>query len=123
MDTQMALPGLMVSPESQVLVRLEITSRINITAFVARQRANRFLLTQVGDQLGALPPELVVGDAIQWRVAVQFAPSRLGPLGIVGHLLVNAQTGEVSVADGRTAEDLALSAEVLYERATLSART
>lgn len=122
MDTQMALPGLTISPDSQVRVRLEITSPINITAYVARQRANRFLLNEIGDQLGALQPELVIGDAVQWRVAVQYAPSRLGPLGVVGHLLVDAQTGEVSVADGRTTEDLALSAEALYERATLPAR-
>ena len=37
MDTQVTLPGLMVSPDSQVRVRLEFTSHINITAFVARQ--------------------------------------------------------------------------------------
>ena len=96
----------MVSPDSQVRVRLEITSHINITAYVARQRANRFLLAEIGDQLGALQPELVIGDAMQWRVAVQYAPSRLGPLGVVGHLLVDAQTGEVSVADGHTVDDL-----------------
>jgi hypothetical protein len=88
---------------------------------VARQRANRFLLAEIGDQLGALQPELVIGDAMQWRVAVQYAPSRLGPLGVVGHLLVDAQTGEVSVADGRTVDDLVLSAEALYERAALQA--
>lgn len=113
MDTQMALPGLTISPDSQVRVRLEITSPINITAYVARQRANRFLLNEIGDQLGALQPELVIGDGVQWRVAVQYAPSRLGPLGVVGHLLIDAQTGEVSVADGRTTEDLALSAASL----------
>lgn len=121
MDTQMALLGLMVSPDSQMRLRLEITSHINITVYVARQRANRFLLAEIGDQLGALQPELVIGDALQWRVAVQYAPSRLGPLGVVGHLLVDAQTGEVSVADGCTTEDLVLSAEALYERAALPA--
>lgn len=122
MNTQLTLPGLMVSPDSRVLVRLEITSPINITAFVARRQANRFLLTQIGDQLGALEPEIVIGNAVQWRVAVQYAPSRLGSLGVVGHLLVDAQTGEVSVADDRTIEDLVFSAEALYERATLPAR-
>lgn len=120
MDAQAAFPGLMVSPDSQVRVRLEITSPVNITAYVARQRANRFLLAEIGDQLGALRPELVIGDTLQWRVAVQYAPSRLGPLGVVGHLLVDAQTGEISVADGRAIDDLALSAEALYERATHS---
>ncbi len=120
MDAQAAFPGLMVSPDSQVHVRLEITSPVNITTYVARQRANRFLLAEIGDQLGALRPELVIGDTLQWRVAVQYAPSQLGPLGVVGHLLVDAQTGEISVADGRAIDDLALSAEALYERATHS---
>jgi hypothetical protein len=40
-------------------------------------------------------------------------------LGIVGHLLVDAETGEVTVADGQTTEDLLERAEVLYARATL----
>jgi len=64
-------------------------------------------------------PELVVGPEIYWRVPVQYAPSRRGPLGIVGHLLVNAETGEISIADGQTAEDLMERAEALYARATL----
>jgi len=122
MASTMSLPGVSMFPDSRVVVRLEISADVNVTAFSARQRANRFLFAQIGDQLGALEPELVVGAAIQWRVPVQFAPSRLGPLGIVGHLLVNAQTGEVSIADGRTREDLAANAESLYERATFSAR-
>jgi hypothetical protein len=118
----MSLPGVSMFPDSRVVVRFEISADVNVTAYSARQRANRFLIAQIGDQLDALEPELVVGVAIQWRVPVQFAPSRLGPLGIVGHLLVNAQTGEVSIADGRTREDLMASAELLYERATLPAR-
>jgi hypothetical protein len=121
MDTLVSLPGLTVSPYSRVVVRFEISADINITAFAARQRANRFLIMQVGDQLGAMQPELVVGATIHWRVPVQFAPSRLGPLGIVGHLLVDAQTGEVSIGDGRTMEDFVANAEFLYERATHSA--
>jgi hypothetical protein len=38
---------------------------------------------------------------------------------IVGHMLVDARTGEVTVADGQTSEDLLARAEALYERATL----
>ena len=119
MDSLVSLPGMTVSLDSKVVVRFEINADINFTAFAARQRANRFLIMQVGDQLGAMQPELVVGITIHWRVPVQFAPSRLGPLGIVGHLLVDAQTGEVSISDGRTIEDLVANAETLYERATL----
>jgi len=52
-------------------------------------------------------------------VPVQYAPSRKGPLGIVGHLLIDAETGEVMVADGQTSEDLLARAEALCERAAL----
>lgn len=33
-------------------------------------------------------PELVVGPTLYWRVPVQYAPSRRGTLGIVGHLQI-----------------------------------
>lgn len=122
MTSQMSLPGLKVFPGSKIVARFEITADVNITAFVARQRANRFLMALIGDQLCALEPEFVIGATLQWRVPVQYAPSRLGALGIVGHLLVDAQTGEVSIADGRTSDDFVAIAESLYERATHSTR-
>jgi len=99
-----------------------VTAQINVSAFVARQKANRFLILQVGDQLCAGEPELVVGTTVCWRAPVQYAPSRRGALGIVGHLTIDADTGEVTIADGRTVEDLLKAAETLYERAALATR-
>lgn len=99
-----------------------MTAQINVSAFVARQKANRFLILQVGDQLCAGEPELVVGTTVCWRAPVQYAPSRRGALGIVGHLTIDADTGEVTIADGRTVEDLLKAAETLYERAALATR-
>jgi hypothetical protein len=121
MVQQTSLPGGAISPKSKVVVRMEISTEINISASAARQRANRFLIMQVGDQLGALEPELVVAEQLHWRLPIRYAPSRLGNLGIVGHILVDAQTGETTIADGRTIADLQASAELLYERATPSA--
>jgi hypothetical protein len=37
----------------------------------------------------------------------------------VGNLLIDAETGEVTLADGQISEDLLARAKVLYERATL----
>ena len=121
MVQQTSLPGATISPKSKVVVRMEISTEVNISASAARQRANRYLITQIGDQLGATEPELVMGDQLYWRLPVQYAPSRLGNLGIVGHILVDAQTGATDIADGRTIADLQASAELLYERATPSA--
>jgi hypothetical protein len=120
MAEQATLLGWPVAGQSQVNVKIEVTAQINVSAFVARQKANRFLILQVGDQLCAGDPELVVGTAMCWRVPVQYAPSRRGVLGVVGHLTIDADTGEVTIADGRTVEDLLKGAEALYERATLS---
>jgi len=121
MSDQATLTGWMPAGQSKVDVKIEVTSQINVSAFVARQKANRFLIAQVGDQLCAGEPELVVGAALRWRVPAQYAPSRRGVLGVVGHLLIDADTGETTIADGRTVEDLLKGAEALYERASLSA--
>jgi hypothetical protein len=43
---------------------------------------------------------------IRWRVPVHYAPSKRGVLGTVGHLLIDATTGEINIADRRTTEDL-----------------
>lgn len=108
------------APVGEITIKIEVTTQVNISAFVARQRANRYLIVQVGDQLCAGDPELVVGTVVRWRVPVQYAPSQRGALGIVGHLLVDAATGELSIADDRTVEDLLKGAEALYARAALS---
>jgi len=100
-------------------VRIRVSTDLNISAFATQQKANHFLVMRVGDQLRVYKPELVVGPTLRWRVPVQYAPSRKGPLGIVGHLLIDAETGEVTIADGQTSGDLLTRAEALYERATL----
>jgi len=119
MTEQATIVGLDFPTTSRVMVKIEVSTDVNISAFAARQKANRFVIMRAGDQLCAGQPELVVGPTLCWRVPVQYAPSRKGPLGIVGHLLVDARTGEVTVADGQTSEDLLARAEALYERATL----
>jgi len=121
MTVQSVLSNLRVPDKSAISVRIEVSSEVNISAFAARQLANQYLLHRIGDQVGALEPELVVGERLFWRLPVQYAPSLLGPLGIVGHLLVDAQSGEVVIDDERNINSLIDSAEVLYERAALSA--
>lgn len=119
MNGQIALPGLELPTSSRVSVKIEVTGDLNVSAYVARQKANRFLILEAGDQLRAGTPELIVHHILGWRVPVEYAPSKSGILGIVGHLLVNGETGEVTVADGQTAEDFLTRAETLYERSSL----
>ncbi len=118
MAKQATLSGVELPAPGRVSVKIEISADLNVSAYVARQNANRFLILQAGDQLGAGVPELIVGPGLSWRVPVQYAPSRRGMLGIVGHLLVDAEQGEITIADEQTIEDLMDRAEVLYARAT-----
>ena len=79
---------------AEVKLELTVTSKINFTAHVARIRVNKLLLDQVGLFYGE-KPSLVVGERLLWRVPVIFSTPDLGPLGQVGSLDVDTQTGEI----------------------------
>jgi hypothetical protein len=114
--TSMSLPA-----GGRVTVHIEVSQDLNISAFAARQKANRFLLMQIGDQTVAGEPELVVGSRIAWRLPVLLAPSRRGVIGPIGHLLVDAETGEITIDDNQTAAEIVAAAEALYARTTPAA--
>lgn len=67
---------------------------MHFTAHVARIRVNKLLLDQVGLFYGD-KPSLVVGERLLWRVPVIFSTPDTGPLGQVGTLDVDTQTGEI----------------------------
>lgn len=108
---------------SRVIFQVAVSADFNVSAEVARQRANRFLIMNLGDQLYAGTPELVIGEQLSWRVPVHLALSRGGYLGKIGDLRIDAQTGDLEVEAPQTLTQLADRAEELYERATLSSGT
>lgn len=107
----------------RVIIQVAVSADFNISAEVARQRANRFLIMNLGDQLHAGLPELVIGEQLAWRVPVHLALSRGGYLGKIGDLRIDAQTGDLEVEPPQSLAQMANHAEVLYERAALSPRT
>jgi hypothetical protein len=107
---------------SRVMIQIAVSADFNISAEVARQRANRFLIMNLGDQLYAGVPELVISEHLAWRVPVHLALSRGGYLGKVGDLRIDAQNGDIALEPPQTLSQMADQAEVLYERATLSPR-
>jgi len=108
------VPKLQAPEGSKVTFKVEITSEFNISSFVARQKANRFLIMNVGDLLHAGERELVISDVVRWRVPVVFSTLERGRLGKVGELLVDADTGEVTVEEPMLLEEIMRNAEVLY---------
>ncbi len=108
---------------SQITLKVEVTADFNVTAFVARQTVNRYLITRVGDMLHAGEPELVIGDTLRWRVPVMLATREKGQLGKVGELLVSVDSGEVIVEHPQQIEEMTAHAEALYQRAPSPAGT
>ena len=105
---------------AEVKVELTVTSQVNFTAHVARIRVNKLLLDQVGLFYGD-KPSLVVGERLLWRVPVIFSTPETGPLGQVGSLDVDTQTGEILYTKDLL-DRFKDNAHVLAERSTRQAK-
>ncbi len=123
MESTMAGAVVAAPSGSRVAVRIAIDTEFNVSAVVARQKANRYLLMNLGDQLHAGEPELMVGERLWWRVPVLLGLSQGGYLGKVGELLVDAQSGAVESGPATSLVHMADYADMLYERATQGAGT
>ncbi len=81
---------------AQVDINVHVTTFINITPFVARQKVNVLLLDKAGTGLLSETPALVAAESrLRWRVPVALALPGRGRLGQVGIIDVDVQTGEV----------------------------
>ena len=96
--------------------KVEMSCQFNITAFIAAQKVNRFLLMEVGNMLGAGNPELVISEELLWRVPVLYALPSTGTLGTVGEIFVNAQTGAIVLEKSTPKEILEQNAKDIFKR-------
>lgn len=81
--------------EFEIYVKRQVN--LQVTAAEARQTVHSWLLHQVSYMMGAESPELVVNsEAIIWRVPVSLTASHVGRIGIVGHVDVDIETGEIN---------------------------
>ncbi len=107
---------------AQVHLRIDIQAEFNITPFVARQKANVFLLMRVGNLLSAGEPELVVdNEEFVWRLPIIYSTPSQGQLGKVGEVAVNVETGEVSLVEPGSIEQLESKVEKLFGGSALQA--
>ena len=82
-----------------VKIKIEVTSDIQITAFVACQNANVFLLNHLGNLVSAGDPALqVAGDRLRWKVPIRCALSKKG-MQTIGDLAVDVNTGEILLSE------------------------
>ncbi len=88
--SEMTLPT-----QAEVRIQFSLTAQVNITDYSAQQSVSKLLLDHVGNLLYGERPSLVAGRRLLWRVPIWLASPRSGPLGEVGVVDVDAQTGEI----------------------------
>ena len=81
--------------KAEVKIEFSLTAQVNVTDYTAQRKVSKLLLDQVGNLLFGERPSLVAGRRLLWRVPVWLALPTTGPLGQVGVLDVDAQTGEI----------------------------
>jgi len=97
----------------QVQLTLQVSAHINYSAHAAMRQVGRFVADEISYLLRAGDPTLVVSDSLRWRVPVILALPTTGPLGEVGAVDVDVETGQLSITPeqiagiARRAEDLA----------------
>jgi hypothetical protein len=85
----------MVPTGAEVEVEIKIHTRLNISSYVAKQKANVHLALHCGQSFCVDEPILQVGQRICWLVPVWLSPPQEGRKVKIGELAVDAQTGEV----------------------------
>lgn len=105
---------------AEIKVEFTLTAQVNITDFTAQRKVSKLLLDHVGNLLYGERPSLVVGRRLLWRVPVWLALPTAGPLGRVGTLDVDAQTGEILFTQ-QTLEQITERGNALAQRAPSAA--
>ncbi len=113
---QVEMQDITLPAESEIKVELTLTAKINFTAFACQRRVSKLLLDRVGLFYGERP-SLVVGERLLWRVPVWLSLPTTGPLGQIGTLDVDTQTGEILYTP-EMLDDLKERGHKLAQRAT-----
>lgn len=114
------MQALRLPAKAKVKVALSLTAQVNVTDVIAQRRVSKLLLDEVGNLLYGEQPSLFVGQRLLWRVPIWVASPKRGPLGQVGALDVDAQTGEILYTQDLL-DEIAERGRGLAQRASLAA--
>ena len=109
------LDGISLPVPAEVKIEFSLTAQVNITDYTAQRKVSKLLLDHVGNLLYGERPSLVAGRRLLWRVPIWLALPTTGPLGQVGTLDVDAQTGEILFTQ-QILEEIAERGNVLAQR-------
>jgi hypothetical protein len=94
-----AFAGLIMPEPVTLDINIRVSGQILVGSLAARQKVNRFVVSQVGNLLCAGEPELVIDQQLRWRVPVLLTMPGKGELGQVGEINVDVQTGAIDAND------------------------
>ena len=115
MSAEMEMEEITLPAQAEVKVEISLTAQVNITDFTAQRKVSKLLLDQVGNLLCGERPNLVVGRQLLWRVPIWLGLPTTGPVGQVGSLDVDAQTGEILFTQ-QILDDLTERSDALAKR-------
>ena len=88
----------------QMQLTIQVSANVNYSARAAQRIVGRFVADEIGYLLRSGEPTLVVSDRICWRVPIILAFPTTGPVGTVGTIDVDVETGQLLVDSEQTAE-------------------
>ena len=110
--------------ESKVVLKIKVTAQVNVSAFIAQQKVTKLVMERIGNLLYGGEPDMVVSSLLAspqqrlcWRVPVVLAYPSSGPVGTVGAIDVDVQSGEV-LATTLSLKEIAARAQDLARRTT-----
>jgi hypothetical protein len=116
------LDNISLPTPAEVKIEFSLTAQVNITDFGAQRKVSKLLLDRVGNLLYGERPSLAAGRRMLWRVPVWLALPATGPLGQVGTLDVDTQTGEILFTQ-QTLDEIAERGNALAALGALAKRT
>lgn len=81
--------------QAAVNITVSVSATVKVTDATAQRKVSKLLLDLVGAQLYEEQPSLVAGRRLLWRVPVWLGLPSCGPVGQVGTIDVDAQSGEI----------------------------
>jgi len=108
-----------IPEKAKISFKVEVDSTFNISAFVARQKANLFLLMHLGELVSAGEPELWIEKQIYWRLPIIYSLPSVGTLGTIGEILVQVDNGNIELKQPQTIKEIENRVENLLKNTSL----
>ena len=110
-----------IPDKAKISFKIEVDSTFNISAFVARQKANLYLLMHLGELVSTGEPELWMEKQIYWRLPIIYSLPSVGILGTIGEILVQVDNGNIELKEPQSIKEIETRVKNLLKNTSLPA--